>query len=89
MRWARRVLRATEEWYKIGRDQFAGSRWLSTICALPASFGETYYYDSMALMTVDHPVGTEVFTDERYDVPPVKLAVTTVEEPQADRARGR
>ena len=33
-------------------------------------------------MTVDHPAGTEVFTDERYAVPAVKLAVTAVGEPQ-------
>ena len=72
---------ATEEWYKIGGDQlvphdgyydlrFTGELW------------ETYYYDSLALMTVDHPAGTEIFTDERFAVPPVKLAVTAVGEPQ-------
>ena len=44
---------------------------------------ETYYYDSLALMAVDHPAGTEIFTDERFVVPPVKLAITTVAEPQA------
>src|SRR5262249_40204074 len=44
---------------------------------------ETYYYDYLALMTVDHPAGTEIFTDERYAVPPVKLAVTTVETPHS------
>jgi hypothetical protein len=43
---------------------------------------ETYYYDAMHLMTVDHPAGAEVFTDERFDVPPVKLAVTAVDEPK-------
>ena len=44
---------------------------------------ETYYYDSLALMAVDHPAGTEIFTDERFVVPPVKLAITTVAEPHA------
>ena len=34
-------------------------------------------------MAVDHPAGTEIFTDERFAVPPVKLAVTTVAEPHA------
>jgi tetratricopeptide (TPR) repeat protein len=65
---------ATEEWYKIGHDQlvphdgyydlrFTGELW------------ETYYYDSLTLMTVDHPAGTEIFTDERFVVPAVKPAV--------------
>ena len=42
---------------------------------------ETYYYDYLKLMTVDHPAGTEIFTDERFVVPPVKLAITTVATP--------
>src|SRR6202044_2192555 len=33
------------------------------------------------MMTVDHPAGTEVFTDERFVVPPVKLAITATETP--------
>jgi hypothetical protein len=36
----------------------------------------------MQLMVVDHPAGTEIYTDERFDVPPVKLAVTAVAAPQ-------
>ena len=47
---------------------------------------ETYYYDSLRLMTVDHPAGTEIFTDERFVVPPVKLAVTAMRNAAADRA---
>jgi hypothetical protein len=31
----------------------------------------------MSLMVVDHPDGTEVFVDERFAVPPPKLAVVT------------
>ena len=34
-------------------------------------------------MVVDHPAGTEVFTDERFAVPPVKLAITVVAPPHA------
>ena len=34
-------------------------------------------------MTVDHPQGTEVFVDERFVVPPVKLAITVTDEPHA------
>ncbi len=72
---------ATEEWYKIGRDQLKTRDGFYDL-RITGELWETYYYDSMALMTVDHPVGTEVFTDERFDVPPVKLAVTAVGEPQ-------
>jgi tetratricopeptide (TPR) repeat protein len=72
---------ATEEWYKIGRDQLQARDGFYDL-RITGELWETYYYDSMALMTVDHPAGTEIFTDERFDVPPVKLAVTAVGEPQ-------
>ncbi|HVG31279.1 MAG TPA: FG-GAP-like repeat-containing protein [Pyrinomonadaceae bacterium] len=72
---------ATEEWYKIGRDQLA-PRDGSYDLRLTAELWETYYYDRLALMTVDHPAGTEVFVDERFSIPPVKLAVTAVETPR-------
>src|SRR5260370_30325255 len=35
----------------------------------------------MALMTGDHPAGTDIFVEERFVVPPSKLAITTVETP--------
>src|SRR6266404_4535339 len=71
---------ATEEWYKIGGDQlvphdgyydlrFTGELW------------ETYYYDHLELMTVDHPAGTDIFVDERFVIPTPKLAVTAVAPP--------
>jgi len=72
---------ATEEWYKIGRDELKESAGFYDL-RVTGELWETYFYDSLALMTVDHPTGTEVFTDERYDVPAVKLAVTVVGEPQ-------
>ena len=33
-------------------------------------------------MTVDHPPGTDIFVDERFVIPPVKLAITAVASPQ-------
>ena len=72
---------ATEEWYKIGRDQLVPRDGFYDL-RITGELWESYYYDSLALMAVDHPVGTEIFTDERYDVPAVKLAVTPVAEPQ-------
>ena len=72
---------ATEEWYKIGRDQLVAKDGLYDL-RITGELWETYYYDSLRLMAVDHPIGTEVFTDERFAVPAVKLAVTAVGKPE-------
>jgi tetratricopeptide (TPR) repeat protein len=72
---------ATEEWYKIGRDELKPRDGYYDL-RVTGELWESYYYDHLGLMAVDHPVGTEVFTDERFDVPAVKLAVTAVGEPQ-------
>ncbi|HKS30281.1 MAG TPA: FG-GAP-like repeat-containing protein [Pyrinomonadaceae bacterium] len=72
---------ATEEWYKIGREQLAPREGFYDL-RITAELWETYYYDQLQLMTVDHPEGTEIFVDERFVIPPVKLAVTTVRTPQ-------
>lgn len=72
---------ATQEWYKIGRDQLVPRDGYYDL-RITGELWETYYYDYLFLMTVDHPAGTEAFTDERYVVPPVKLAITTTAEPQ-------
>lgn len=67
---------ATEEWYKIGGDQLKPRDGFYDL-RVTGELWETYFYDALSLMVVDHPAGTEIFTDERYDVPPVKLAITT------------
>ncbi len=72
---------ATEEWYKIGRDELVPHDGFYDL-RITAELWETYYYDSLALMTVDHPEGTDVFVDERFVIPPAKLAITTVATPQ-------
>jgi tetratricopeptide (TPR) repeat protein len=71
---------ATEEWYKIGRDQLVPHDGYYDL-RITAELWETYYYDHLALMVVDHPVGTEIFVDERFVIPPAKLEVTTVSTP--------
>lgn len=71
---------ATEEWYKIGRDQLVPRDGYYDL-RITAELWETYYYDQLALMTVDHPTGTEIFVDERFVIPPAKLAITTVSTP--------
>lgn len=71
---------ATEEWYKIGRDQLVPRDGFYDL-RITAELWETYYYDQLALMVVDHPIGTEIFVDERFVIPPAKLEVTTVSTP--------
>src|ERR1700733_8303576 len=73
---------ATEEWYKIRRDQLVPHDGYYDL-RLTGELWETYYYDYLKLMVVDHPAGTEIFTDERFVVPPVKLAITSVAPPHA------
>jgi Tfp pilus assembly protein PilF len=70
----------TGEWYKIGRDQLVPHDGYYDL-RVTAELWEVYYYDYLALMTVDHPVGTEIFVDERFSIPPPKLGVTTVATP--------
>jgi Tfp pilus assembly protein PilF len=73
---------ATEEWYKIGRDQLMPHDGYYDL-RLTGELWETYYYDYLKLMVVDHPAGTEIFTDERFVVPAVKPAITAVAPPHA------
>ncbi|HET6891822.1 MAG TPA: FG-GAP-like repeat-containing protein, partial [Pyrinomonadaceae bacterium] len=72
---------ATEEWFKIGQDQLVPRDGYYDL-RITAELWETYYYDHLSLMAVDHPAGTEIFVDERFVIPPPKLAVTTVATPK-------
>ena len=68
---------ATEEWYKIPRRDLVPHDGYYDL-RITGELWETYYYDYLGLMVVDHPVGTEVFTDERFVVPPVKRSIVAV-----------
>jgi tetratricopeptide (TPR) repeat protein len=70
----------TVEWYKIGREQLAPHDGYYDL-RITAELWEVYYYDYIGLMTVDHPVGTEMFVDERFVIPPQKPGFTMVETP--------
>jgi Tfp pilus assembly protein PilF len=71
---------ATEEWYKIRGDQLVPHNGFYDL-RITGELWETYYYDYLSLMVVDHPAGTDIFTDERFVIPPVKLAITTTATP--------
>ena len=72
---------ATEEWYKIGGDQLRPRDGYYDL-RITGELWETYYYDQLSLVVVDHPAGTDIFVDERFVIPPAKLAVTTVQTPR-------
>lgn len=71
---------ATEEWYKIRGDQLVPRDGYYDL-RITAELWETYYYDQLSLKVVDHPVGTDIFVDERFVIPAAKLAITTVSTP--------
>ncbi|MEO6809928.1 MAG: CRTAC1 family protein, partial [Isosphaeraceae bacterium] len=66
----------TEDWIKIRGDQLKPHDGMYEIC-LTAELWETHYFDHVSLMVVDHPIGTEVFVDERFARQPPPLAVQT------------
>jgi len=72
---------ATEEWYKIGRDQLVPHDGYYDL-RITAELWETYYYDHLRLMVVDHPENTDIFVDERFVIPAAKLEITTVSTPR-------
>lgn len=65
---------ATEEWYKIGGDELVPHDGYYDL-RITGELWETYYYDYLSLMAVDHPAGTQIFTDERFVIPAVKPRV--------------
>jgi tetratricopeptide (TPR) repeat protein len=71
---------ATGEWYKIARNQLVPHDGYYDL-RITAELWEVYYYDRIALMTVDHPAGTEIYVDERFVIPPAKLGFATVATP--------
>ena len=71
---------ATQEWYKIRGDQLVPRNGFYDL-RITGELWETYYYDYLSLMVVDHPAGTDIFTDERLVIPPAKRAITTVATP--------
>jgi tetratricopeptide (TPR) repeat protein len=65
----------TEDWIRIRGDQLAPRNGAYDV-RITAELWETHFFDRVALMTVDHPDGTEVFVDERFSaVHPPALAV--------------
>lgn len=64
----------TEDWVKIRGDQLVPRDGVYDL-RITAELWETHFFDHVALLVVDHPVGTDIFVDERFAMPPPPLAV--------------
>ena len=75
----------TEEWFRIPGGQLAPRDGMYDL-RVTAELWESFYIDQYSLMAVDHPPGTEVFTDERFTMPQPKpqIYVTKMPKPFAD-----
>ena len=71
----------TEDWIKIRSDQLAPRDGVYDL-RITAELWETHFVDHVSLLVVDHPVGTEIYVDERFAVPPPALAVYVTGPPQ-------
>ncbi len=71
----------TTDWVKVRGDQLAARDGHYDLRVL-ADLWETHYYDHMALIVVDHPPGTEIYTDERFFLTPTKPEVFVTEPPR-------
>ena len=47
-----------------------------------AELWETHFFDHLSLLTVDHPVGTDIWVDERFAIPPPPHQVYVTSTPQ-------
>jgi hypothetical protein len=59
----------TEDWIKIRGDQLVPHDGLYDL-RVTAELWETHFFDHLSLLTVDHPVGTDIWVDERFAIPP-------------------
>ena len=59
---------ATQDWVKVRGDQLTARDGVYEV-AITAQLWETHFIDEISMIAVDHPVGTEVFVDERFVAP--------------------
>lgn len=72
----------TEEWFKIPGDSLKPKDGQYEL-RITGEYWESFYLDHYRLLAVDHPENVEVYTDERFAVPPPPLQVFTFEEPKS------
>ncbi len=70
----------TEDWVKVEGSELQPRDDVYDL-RITAELWETHFFDHVSLMVVDHPVGTEIFVDERFAFPPPELEVLVTREP--------
>lgn len=77
-------IQQTQEWFKVPGDKLAPRDGVYDL-RVTAELWETFYIDHYSLKVVDHPEGTEIFTDERFavDAPPLKIYTVATPRPFA------
>jgi len=64
----------TEDWVKIQGNQLQPQNGYYDV-RITAELWETHFFDHVSLKVVDHPMGTEIFVDERFAFPPPELKI--------------
>jgi hypothetical protein len=59
---------ATQDWVKVRGDQLTPRNGVYEL-AITAQLWETHFIDEVKMIAVDHPIGTEIFVDERFVAP--------------------
>lgn len=76
----------TEDWLKLRGDQLKVREGLLNL-SITAELWETHFFDHVALQSVEHPAGTEIWVDERLAFPQPVLKVYATKTPVAVKAR--
>jgi Flp pilus assembly protein TadD len=71
----------TQEWFKIPGDALKPRNGFYDL-RVTAEYWETFYIDHYSLMVVDHPKGTQIYSDERFAVPPPPLKIYATNDAQ-------
>ncbi|MFK7843694.1 MAG: FG-GAP-like repeat-containing protein [Rhodothermales bacterium] len=64
----------TEDWVKIRGEELVPRDGVYDL-RITAELWETHFFDHVSLLAVDHPVGTEIFIDERFSFPAPEMKV--------------
>ena len=74
----------TEDWAHIRGDQMQAKNGKYDV-RITADLWEADYFDTIQLLTVDHPKNTRVWVDERFSIPmpPLRVLTTTIDQPLA------
>ena len=71
----------TQEWFKIpGNDMKPHDGFYDL--RVTAEYWETFYIDHYSVLVVDHPNGTQIYSDERFAVPPPPLKLYATQDPK-------